>query len=1012
MLPLYLSVEGFYSYQEKQEIDFTALTEAGLFGIFGAVGSGKSSILEAISLALYGDTERLNKTDRRGYNMLNLKSSQAKIVFDLLNFEGKKHRFVAQWKRRASKFEDTSTIERSAYRWEAEQWIPLESADGSLVTNLSYANFRRTIIIPQGQFKEFLELKGKERSEMMKEIFQLNRYDLGPKVSALQQVNNQKLENLRGALSGYESISPEILAEKEANITAERELLTNAKKELDLLQTQVQLLKEASERHRELANKQSVLQELIEQKDRVNYIRKELQLFEKTVQLFRDPLHSLQRMEKEKDGIGLRVEELQSHRKSLSEEIDTVQEKFERVDHDFRQIETWRKEHADFHLLALIRKHKALQQTAQINLKKGEPYVEQSKKELEKTQLKLRQDEEKLETLKEEKFDASALMEIETWYVSKDNIQKQMDQLAQEKKDVALSIETMEKQFSESGYHPNDFEEKIKQQDTLLQEQLRVLSEQETQWQVQIKLGDFAHALRDGEPCPLCGAAEHPHPMSSDHAHEELNTLFALRKELQQDILALQEKAKALRQSANAITNKKDQISRLEQNENLLNEQLHVHIKDFVWEQYSPEDKSLFGEQKLRNKQTEDAIRALEAELKNGREEIIRQTDTVAKYEKRMQSIMEEISLANNLITQYRNQLQTVEEDQYLQHDEVALTQLKQEHERKIAQTTEDHQSLTTLLHQKKTIMADIAGKYQTLKEQFSLLRESLKTYRAEIAQLLAENGYSDLAEVNQIIQKDLPVDKIRTEIHEFDVQLEVLQRSVADLIERTTNDNYSAEIFEEQQAKLTGIHHAYEAQLAQFGGLEKELTHLTLEYAKKEKLHEQHDELTKRAEQLKVMDNLFRGNGFVNYISTIHMERLCEIANQRFHRLTKNQLSLSVSEGNDFDVIDNLNDGRRRSVKTLSGGQSFQASLCLALALAENIQSLNKADKNFFFIDEGFGTQDHESINTVFDTLQYLHQENRVVGIISHVEELKERMPRAITITKDFDRGSLVGMV
>jgi exonuclease SbcC len=87
MLPLYLSIKGLYSYQSKQEIDFTKLTEAGLFGIFGKVGSGKSSILEAISMALYGETERLNKSDSRGYNMLNLKSDAAEIVFEFLNFK-------------------------------------------------------------------------------------------------------------------------------------------------------------------------------------------------------------------------------------------------------------------------------------------------------------------------------------------------------------------------------------------------------------------------------------------------------------------------------------------------------------------------------------------------------------------------------------------------------------------------------------------------------------------------------------------------------------------------------------------------------------------------------------------------------------------------------------------------------------------------------------------------------------------------------------------------------------
>src|SRR5690606_24210867 len=199
----------------------------------------------------------------------------------------------------------------------------------------------------------------------------------------------------------------------------------------------------------------------------------------------------------------------------------------------------------------------------------------------------------------------------------------------------------------------------------------------------------------------------------------------------------------------------------------------------------------------------------------------------------------------------------------------------------------------------------------------------------------------------------------------------------------------------------------ALEVQIGLHGALKEDLERLTIEFSKKQELLLAYKKLETRKDNLKTLDNMFKGNGFVNYVSSIHLHRLCEIANQRFHRLTKNQLSLVINENNEFEIIDYLNDGRRRSAKTLSGGQAFQASLCLALALAENIQSLNKADKNFFFIDEGFGTQDSESINTVFDTLQYLHQENRVVGIISHVEELKERMPRSITVVKDLEKGS-----
>src|SRR5690625_6775063 len=98
---------------------------------------------------------------------------------------------------------------------------------------------------------------------------------------------------------------------------------------------------------------------------------------------------------------------------------------------------------------------------------------------------------------------------------------------------------------------------------------------------------------------------------------------------------------------------------------------------------------------------------------------------------------------------------------------------------------------------------------------------------------------------------------------------------------------------------------------------------------------------------------------------------------------MTRDQLRLRLGENNDFEIVDYLNEGRSRSVKTLSGGQSFQVSLSLALALAESVQANALAEKNFFFIDEGFGTQDAQSVNIIFETLLHLNKENKIVGKI-----------------------------
>jgi len=147
MIPIRLILQGLYSYQERQTIDFTKLTSANLFGIFGSVGSGKSTILEAITFALYGRTDRLNLSgDNRNYNMMNLKSNDLFIEFI---FETGKdqtaYQAVVKGRRNGKKFEEVRTLDRTAYRQENGNWIPIEPESLETAIGLSYENFKRTI---------------------------------------------------------------------------------------------------------------------------------------------------------------------------------------------------------------------------------------------------------------------------------------------------------------------------------------------------------------------------------------------------------------------------------------------------------------------------------------------------------------------------------------------------------------------------------------------------------------------------------------------------------------------------------------------------------------------------------------------------------------------------------------------------------------------------------------------------------------------------------------------------
>jgi exonuclease SbcC len=191
---------------------------------------------------------------------------------------------------------------------------------------------------------------------------------------------------------------------------------------------------------------------------------------------------------------------------------------------------------------------------------------------------------------------------------------------------------------------------------------------------------------------------------------------------------------------------------------------------------------------------------------------------------------------------------------------------------------------------------------------------------------------------------------------------------------------------------------------------LEQEIQNIRSKIEEKEILSGSFSKVENRESNLKELERLFKGSGFVKYVSSIYLKELCNTANTRFMKLTKNSLSLEIDDNNTFWVIDYLNGGKKRLLKTLSGGQTFQASLCLALALAEKVKALNQADQSFFFLDEGFGALDKNALRVVFETLKSLRHENRIVGIISHVEELQQEIGVYAKIELDPERGSLVG--
>jgi exonuclease SbcC len=1009
MIPVKLTIEGLYSYQERQTIDFTNLTDAGLFGIFGATGSGKSSILEAISYALYGETERLNKRDSRGYNMMNLKSNRAYIEFDFYNHDNKQFRVTREFKRNSRRFDDVRTEDSALYELKNGQWTPVDAKKIEKIIGLSYDNFKRTMIIPQGQFMEFLELGARDRTEMMKDIFQLQRFDLQEKASQLRKEARDKLNVLQGKLANFESIT-------EQGIKSVKKALSDAQKEFKIHQNKYrnidekyQHLKHLKSDFDQLKAKRKEFDELKSKQPEIQKAQDNLENYERISELFGQLLKDFKKNElgiraKEKNGrkIGRELKALQKQKEQKETELEEIIPEFEKLPQKRNELED---------LSFIVKALELAQEVEEIGKKrqKGEKIVNEIQKKEQQIHSQIKNTEGEIKQLKPKKMDGQLLREVDRWFHQQRNLKESHQNQAQKAGDKKGEIQALEKELEGKKINPENFEDDFKAKLDELNRERNGVAERKNNLEVQQKLSHYSRELHEGKPCPLCGSLEHP---DIAEIHDLSAELDQISKELENND---SEKTKVWKKQAEA--------ARLCDKKKLLNSDLKVekkelsdikkhaeeHLRAFIWDDFNPEKPKEFQEKQRESVQIEQKIEEQEElleELRKSGEDAQKKAERGQKKLNRLKSderakqaeIDSNLSNINHLnFKDFKNKSAEAVNNQ--------LEKLKaknQEVERK-------HQTLKKELEKVVPEVTKQRARLGEAKNQIEELKEEMAALKRQVEENLAEGKIGSVQKVREILSQDINVRKERKRIKDFEVRFETMKNSIKELAEKLSRVSFSDELFQETKEKWEQAEQKKNEANDKVVKFDAEVKRLSEEYARKQELLKEHKKLEKRAGNLQTLFNLFKASGFVQYVSTIYLRRLCDRANNRFQRMSRNQLSLQMNEKNDFEIIDYLNEGKSRSVKTLSGGQTFQVSLSLALALAESIQADAKSEKNFFFIDEGFGTQDMESIDIIFETLLNLNKEDKVVGIISHVEALQDRIPMSLTITKDSEKGSLV---
>jgi exonuclease SbcC len=996
------------------------LTQAGLFGIFGSVGSGKSTILEAISFALFGQSERLNARDNRNYNMMNLKSNELYIDFEFTAGENW-YRFMVQGKRNSKKFDDVKKLDRTAYKWEKDTWKPIDEESITEITGLNYNNFHRTIIIPQGKFQEFLQLSAKDRTIMLRELFNLNKFELYGRVADLDRENDRRLQNLAGQLETIGTIDPEEIGKLDEKLKATSSRLEKSVNQNKSLQERIKTLEAVRELQNKLNQNKERLNKLLGEKEKISALEKELKEYETYNRLFRSALETSERLTKNKASTEKELKQTREKHTKLKTDYKKLKESFEKTRQTWQNRDKWLREAEELEKLIEIRKRNKEISDEKKRQEKGSQMLVENRNSLSKlkdSQTKLK---EQLNEKKKALPDIKTLADIRDWFSTFKQLNKEKAENTKHRNELKQHLDELNKQISAFPAEINlempardktpleNIKSAITSEKEKLEEKKSKLEQLWHQHQVQQQLQKYAHELEEGKPCPLCGSEHHPKVLHTDDISIQLRTVQKERDTIDKRIRKLTETETQLLRITDRLESLTKDQKKLNHSLETLEAQIKQHHEKFKWDGYSPENEKLLKEAFQKHETISKEVTNLEKQLEKTTTDIEKSEKEKEKYQKILDDIERTIRDKKSRVDTLSEQFKEVEPEKLAGSSTDELTNKASGLKKQYTQIDEQYKKEEQKIAEAGKQLDTLCGHVESLEKQLKTTSTELQETNEHIQNLLKEHDINDRHYVRQVVFKAFDIDATRGHIEHYHQQVNTLNTAIKQYLNELDGRTFDEKQHEQTKKESGQLDKQIEDLNRTWGETNNKLIELRKNLKKAEELKKAYDKVQTRAEDLKMMKNLFKGGAFVNYISTVYLQELVQAANERFFRLTRQHLSLELTPDNSFQVRDFLNEGHVRSVKTLSGGQTFQASLSLALALADSIQKHASSGSNFFFLDEGFGTLDRESLNIVFDTLKSLRHENRIVGVISHVEEMQQEIETYLQITNDDQIGSFV---
>ncbi len=999
MKPIKLTMQAFGPFAQTETIEFDKLGTNPLFLINGPTGSGKTSILDAICFALYGET---TGNERQGIQMRCDMAAPTLLTEVTLEFSlhGKSYRVIRSPEQEAPKArgEGMTVRKHTAALYEItdeEKLITSKTTQVKTeVTNiigLNETQFRQVMVLPQGKFRELLLATSKEREEIFGQLFQTDiykkiEYALKDKASAISKAKDEFDNQIRGALQVAGVSSEAELTEQREALSVQFESVQKQEQEslaqLNAVKTELQKAEALSNEFKKREQAEIALKQHLEQSDAVSSRQLQLDNAKKAskVEL---PYVTLQNASKQ-------TQELEQKVAKLSQDLTVANDAVKSKE---GALQTAKEQAAQL--------PKLTEQQYQLEGMKGK-LVEKS--ELEKAiNAGLTQKSEFEATLKK----YIALKEKLTLEAQQG--QKSLDQA---RVDVA-SIGTVEAEIKQQQRLMQDLQkltglnQELAKLDALTPSKQALVDQAKARYVELQRSADtlelswhnaqaavLAQRLQAGEMCPVCGSVEHPQPaqfvgeeVTKEQVQRARNTeregqvaLNQLSNQLEQHNIAVGQYKQQIEQlSVELYQNASMDLGALQASMQQLNERLQqlssINLVQLEQSVNELNQRCVTGEGKINDLQNQ--MVANESTIKVNQEQLAKLSASLdAKYSS-LEVLEQDIVAIQKQITELNTAFESAQN--HLQQAVLAKTNIE-------SQLTTNQQWLNEALERLNTAKTDWAQALQT------------SAFEDE-AQFLASKV--DEAEM-QIWQKEIDAFK-QTQIK--------LEQTLADL--SSTLKDLALPDLEGFNVKLNSVQQSYvEArnQLDSTRSLFERLEKVRNDIATL------HDKNTKLEDEYKVFGTLYDvASGKTGSRISLHRfvlgvllddvliqasQRLSLMSSYRYILARKTE-GFKGAAGRGLDlVVEDSYTGKTRDVATLSGGESFMAALALALGLSDVVQSYSGGIRlDTLFIDEGFGSLDPESLDLAIQTLVDLQQTGRMIGVISHVSELKEQMAQRIDV-------------